>query len=106
MKKLEYYIVIGLYSLLKRIPLSFGHSFSVFLAWLIRYVFRYRIDTVKDNIIAAFPKLSEEKRKKIENEVYYNFSSLWIEFLQNWRVDEKFINKYFKVYNWKQCRML
>ena len=101
MKKFEYYVVVGLCSLLKRIPLSCGHSFSVILAFLIRYVFRYRIDTVKDNITKAFPKLSEKEIKKIENEVYYNFSSLWVEFLQNWRVDEKFINKYFNVNNWK-----
>lgn len=101
MKKLEYYVVIGLYSILKHIPLSFGHSFSVFLAFLIRYVFRYRNDIVKDNIHKAFPDLSEKERKSIAKEVYYNFSSLWIEFLQNWRIDVKFIDKYFNVYNWE-----
>jgi len=101
MKKLEYYIVVGLYSILKRIPLSYGHGFSVFLSFLIRYVFRYRIETVKNNLHKAFPDLTTNECKEIEKDVYYNFSSLWIEFLQNWRVDEKFIDKYFNVYNWE-----
>jgi Kdo2-lipid IVA lauroyltransferase/acyltransferase len=100
MKKLEYYIVIGLYSLLKRIPLSYGHNFSVFLSFLIRNVFCYRNQTVKDNLIKAFPNLSEKECKAIEKEVYYNFSSLWIEFLQNWRIDDEYIDKYFNIFGW------
>jgi KDO2-lipid IV(A) lauroyltransferase len=101
MKKLEYFIVIGLYSLLKRIPFSWGHNLSVVLAFLMRYVFSYRIHTVKNNLKIAFPEFSNQARKNIEKEVYLNFASLWLEFLQNWRIDEKFINKNFTVYNWE-----
>jgi len=101
MKKLEYFLVISIILLLKIVPFSWGHSITKIFSFLIRKVFNYRIKTVRDNLEMAFPEKSIHERENLLSDVYYNFAALWLEFLQNWRVDKQYIDKYFKIHNWE-----
>ncbi len=101
MKRLELLLVKSAFGLFKRIPLCWGHKITQTVSFVLRKIVKYRCDTVHENLKKSFPEKSSKECKTIELEVYYNFSALWLEFLQNWRINESYVQQYFSVHNWK-----
>ena len=98
---IEYIFIRSLYLLIGLIPFSFGSIFSRVMAFIIRNIFFYRRNIVIKNLRLAFPEYDRSRLNLIEKDVYNNFTMLWIEVLQNFRLNHDFFKKHFKVYNWK-----
>jgi KDO2-lipid IV(A) lauroyltransferase len=101
MWQIEYILVRILYLLVGLMPFSWGRFISRILAFLTRNVFLYRRGVVRSNLKRAFPEYDQLLLKKIEKKVYLNFMMLWIEVLQNFRLNHDFFARHFKVYNWE-----
>lgn len=93
MDKIEYYLVRGLFEIFKRIPFPIVRYVGHFFAFVTQYILRYRREVVEGNLRRAFPEFSEPQITRTMRDVYLNFSFLWIEWLQSWRFDKKFIEK-------------
>ena len=70
---------LRLWRLLGRIPLKRLYHLSDFLAWVVRDVVRYRREVVDHNLEIAFPKLTQEERRKIAKDFYSYFCDLILE---------------------------
>ena len=70
---------LRLWRLLGRIPLKRLYHLSDFLAWVVRDVVRYRREVVDHNLEIAFPKLTQEERRKIAKDFYSYFCDMILE---------------------------
>lgn len=66
---------------LGRIPKPILYACSTCIAWLLRYVFRYRRSTIIKNLQLAFPEISSNERIKIMHDFYTHLSDVIVEFL-------------------------
>ncbi|MEM7548046.1 MAG: lysophospholipid acyltransferase family protein [Bacteroidota bacterium] len=74
--------------LLSRLPLSVLYILSDVLAWWARVIFKYRRETVFENLKKSFPDKSEEEIKKIAKGFYTNLSDLVVETLKAISIDK------------------
>ena len=93
MDKIEYYMVRLLFEIFKRIPFAIVRYVGIFFAFVTQHIIRYRCTVVRENLQRAFPEYSEPQIRRTMRDVYINFSFLWIEWLQSWRFNKKFIEK-------------
>jgi KDO2-lipid IV(A) lauroyltransferase len=61
----------------------------------------YRKKVIIENLRKIFPDKDDKTFYNMVREVYVNFAQLWVEILQTWRLDEKFISKNFNIHNWE-----
>jgi KDO2-lipid IV(A) lauroyltransferase len=101
MKKIEYYLVIFLFAVFKRLPFALVRYIGLMIAFITQHIIRYRTKLVKENLRRAFPDYDEQKIAQITRDVYINFSFLWTEWLQSWRFDKNFAKKNCVVENWE-----
>jgi len=101
MKFLEYLLVRMLHAFFRIVPLQFNHKLAQFLAVVIRRIIRYRTGIVRDNLTSSFPNYSEAQINQVIKEVYFNFSCLWTELIQNERFTTRYIDKYIRVHNYE-----
>ena len=100
MKKIEYYLVIFLFAIFKRLPFALVKYIGLMIAFIIQHIIRYRTKLVKENLRRAFPDYDEKQIKQITKDVYRNFSFLWTEWLQSWRFEKDFAKENCVVENW------
>jgi KDO2-lipid IV(A) lauroyltransferase len=100
-KFLEYLPIRILYELLRLIPLKISKILACFLALILQYVIKYRRNVIENNLKNAFPEYRTDQIKSILNQAYKNFFILWIEILQNWRLNKEFIEKNIVPNNWE-----
>lgn len=72
-------IVWWLIVALAHLPLSVLYIFSDILYFLIRYIVRYRVKVVRQNLQESFPALSFEERSRIERQFYRNLADYAVE---------------------------
>lgn len=79
MRKLAYYIIIGVLSLFSILPLKVHYFFSNILYFFLHKVFRYRYSVVITNISRSFPELKYGEIKKTAKEFYHHLSDIIVE---------------------------
>ena len=76
---LIYHLAFGLWWLFSALPLPFHYLGADLLYLIMRYVVRYRLDVVRQNLAECFPDLSPRKRKMIERRFYLFFCDYIVE---------------------------
>ncbi|MFT4873109.1 lysophospholipid acyltransferase family protein [Congregibacter sp.] len=82
-----------LLGLLAALPLRIGYALAGVMFLLLYYLFRYRRNTVRDNLRWAFPEKSAAERKEIERASYRHFCNLFFEILSSTRMRQEDIAK-------------
>ncbi|MFK7830355.1 MAG: lysophospholipid acyltransferase family protein [Congregibacter sp.] len=75
-----------LLNLLASVPARLGYALSKLAFVLVFYVFRYRRDTVRENLAYAFPAMQPQDRAALEKNFYRHFCDLFIEILRTTRM--------------------
>jgi Kdo2-lipid IVA lauroyltransferase/acyltransferase len=86
-------ILIGL------MPFRLMYYFSNFVAWMLRSVFRYRIDLVSQNLSYTNLDLTEKEKKKLIKKIYRNLSDILLEGIKSFTMTQTSIKKRHKVLN-------
>ena len=98
MSKLKYFIqffvIICLFFIYRLIGLRFSSILSGYIMLLLGPMFRSRNISNK-NLKSAFPNLKSNERKKILNQVWFNYGQILSEymFIKNFRISKKFSKK-------------
>ncbi len=74
--------LMGLMYLFSFLPLQVLYGISWVLSWLLRSIFRYRLDIVRENLRNSFPQKSAEELRVIEKNFYRHFSDVMMEVLK------------------------
>jgi KDO2-lipid IV(A) lauroyltransferase len=90
-----YYVVYGLLYLVSLLPWRVLYFFSDGVAFILKYVIRYRVDVVHQNLAIAFPNKTEKERKKIANDFYQQFTDSFIETIKLISISDKTFQKRF-----------
>ena len=77
--KVLYRILIAIIYLLSSLPLRVHYLISNLLYYLLRYVVRYRLKVVRQNLSTSFPEKTEKELRKIERDFYRFFSDYIVE---------------------------
>jgi Kdo2-lipid IVA lauroyltransferase/acyltransferase len=101
MQMIEYIIVIIIYESLRHLPFRFYPILVNLLIFFAQHIIRYRKTVIIENIKQVFPKIDDKSLSDMVRDVYRNFSQLWVETLQTWRLDAAFISKNFNIHNWE-----
>lgn len=91
-----YYIVYGFIKLLSFLPLRLLYLLGDLIYFLVVYVFKYRINVVRGNLLIAFPEKTEEEREQILKDFYHNFCDMFMEMIKMVSWTEKDILKRFQ----------
>ena len=86
MSKLLFYPILLFIYLFSLIPKKVHYLFSDISAWLLRDLFKYRVDVVVTNIARSFPEKKYKEIKAIVRKFYLNFTDNFFEML--WSVSK------------------
>lgn len=84
-----YYLVYYPLWLISLLPLRILYVFSDIAYGFVFYVFRYRRDVVKNNLLIAFPEKSDKERLQIEKKFYHNLTDTFIESIKFITISKK-----------------
>jgi Kdo2-lipid IVA lauroyltransferase/acyltransferase len=90
-----YYLVYGILWLFSLLPLRVLYLFSDGIYFFIFYVLKYRRNVVAKNLAIAFPKKTDEERKRIAKKFYHNFTDNFIEVIKLVSASPRYIRKHF-----------
>ena len=90
-----YFVIYSLLYLFSLLPWRVLYFISDGVAFLLKYVIKYRVDLVNQNIAIAFPHKSEKERKKIANDFYQQFTDSFIETIKLLSISDKTFQKRF-----------
>ena len=85
--------------LIGKVPYKVLYTLSEVMLFIVYRIFRYRIDTVQNNLKNSFPKHSLIDLKKIEKKFYRNFCDVLLENLLLYTISEKELKKRMKLLN-------
>lgn len=88
-----YYVVYGFLWLLSLLPFRVLYFFSDILYLFVFYVFKYRHDIVRNNLLIAFPDKTAAERKVIAKQFYHNMLDAFIESVKFITISKKQILK-------------
>ena len=75
--------------LLSLLPLRLLYVLSDALYYLVRYVARYRLKVVRENLRTAFPERSVKELRRIEADFYHFFCDLFVEVVKQCSMSEE-----------------
>jgi KDO2-lipid IV(A) lauroyltransferase len=101
MHKTEYYITAALFALFKNISLKNAKRIADILCFIIAKIIRYRRDVIISNLNLVYGDHWPDHKKKLINDIYRNFTYLWVEFLQNDHVINGAAAESFQVHHWE-----
>ncbi len=90
-----YFIVYSLLYLVSLLPWRVLYIFSDGVAFLLKYVIKYRLGVVNQNLAIAFPDKTEKERKQIANSFYQQFTDSFIETIKLLSISNKTFEKRF-----------
>ena len=64
---------------LGRVPMPLMYALAALLAWLLRYVFRFRLQVARDNLRRALPELDERARERVVCRHYQKLTEVLVE---------------------------
>ena len=87
------------FRLLSRLPLPILYLLTDFLYLIARFVIRYRKKVIDENLMHAFPELSDRERKKVRNRFYRNFTDTFAETIKILTISEAEFRQRFLIVN-------
>ncbi|WP_144602182.1 lysophospholipid acyltransferase family protein [Algoriphagus algorifonticola] len=87
------------FRLLSRLPLPMLYLITDVLYLVARFVIRYRKKVIDENLLHAFPELSEQERKKVRNRFYRNFTDTFAETIKILTISEVEFRQRFVIVN-------
>ncbi len=99
MYRIEYYIVKLLFGLFQNISLNTGKKIALIIYFLTYKLFRYRRKVIVSNLKLVYGDNLPKPLNELLKGIYKNFIFLWMEFLQNNKVEKKNLSNIFTVYN-------
>lgn len=90
-----YFIIYSLLFLISLLPWRILYLISDLVSFLLRRVFKYRLEVVNNNLAIAFPNKTPEERKRIANEFYQQFTDSIFETIKLLSVSDKTFSKRF-----------
>jgi KDO2-lipid IV(A) lauroyltransferase len=87
------------FRLLSRLPLPILYLLTDFLYLIARFVIRYRKKVIDENLMHAFPELSDRERKKVRNRFYRNFTDTFAETIKILTISEVEFRQRFLIVN-------
>ncbi|SFO02193.1 KDO2-lipid IV(A) lauroyltransferase [Algoriphagus ornithinivorans] len=87
------------FRLLSRLPLPILYLLTDFLYLIARFVIRYRKKVIDENLMHAFPELSDRERKKVRNRFYRNFTDTFAETIKILTISEAEFRQRFAIVN-------
>lgn len=88
-----YYLVYGLLYLISLLPFRVLYIISDAFYGLLYHVMGYRKKVVMNNLLIAFPAMSEEERKAIARKFYHNLVDYFFESIKLISISDKQFNK-------------
>ena len=76
MRKLAYYLIIGLLSIVSILPLKVHYFFADITAFFLHKVIRYRYSTIVTNIARSFPEMRYGDIKKLTKKYYAHLADI------------------------------
>ncbi|MBA0883713.1 lysophospholipid acyltransferase family protein [Flavobacterium sp. BBQ-18] len=103
MQFLVYLLAYPLLILISLLPFRLLYVLSDIVFVLVYYVFGYRKEVVRDNLLLAFPDYTDAKRKEIEIKFYKHMCDMFIEMMKTMSIsqkemEERFVFKNLDVY--------
>jgi KDO2-lipid IV(A) lauroyltransferase len=99
MFRAEYFLIKLLDFILSIIPFKIAEYIAIFIAFLLRDVFRLRRKIILENLLSVYGgELPCDKKLLIKN-IYRNFTFLWFELLQTKKINRKNFDRHFHVHN-------
>ncbi len=81
------------------IPFALMYKISDLLAWLLRAVFKYRVETANENLRRSFPKKSKKELKHILKASYKNLSDVLLEGIKGFSMSPSTANTRYRWIN-------
>lgn len=88
-----YYLVFGFLWLISLIPFKIIYVIADVIYALVFYVFKYRRDVVRKNLLIAFPDKTEQERLTIARQFYHNLIDTFLESIKFITISKKEILK-------------
>lgn len=77
--KVLYYFIFTPFYLLSLLPLRVHYVISDLMYYLLRYIVKYRLQVVRENLSTSFPEMSEAELRKTEQQFYHFFCDWLVE---------------------------
>lgn len=87
------YLLYGLFWICGLLPLRVLYCFADLNYLLMYYIFRYRRNVVRNNLLKSFPEKTPAEIVQIEREYYRHLCDLFVETYRMWHMSEKEIRK-------------
>lgn len=99
MQFLLYLLFYPLLWLISILPFPLLYLFSDFTYLIVYYIIGYRRETVRENLLLAFPNLSAKERLVIERKSYRHLCDMFLEMIKTMTISEAEMNRRFKFTN-------
>jgi Kdo2-lipid IVA lauroyltransferase/acyltransferase len=99
MYRIEYTILKLLFYVFQNISIGAGKKIALFVYYLTYGIFRYRRKIILNNLKLIYGDQFPKSERQLLRGIYKNFIFLWMEFLQNNKVNEENISKIFTLNN-------
>lgn len=76
---IPFYLLRGVLFALGKLPLELHYFNAIWISFLVRKVFGYRVPLVAESLSYAFPEKSEEQRRQILKDFYRHFAEVFVE---------------------------
>ena len=90
-----------IYRAIAALPLSISYRLARVLAWLTERVFKYRVDTVDQNLRRSFPNQSEAWYATTRRRFYQQFADVTVEAMYAWRMPRSELEKRVTIAGWE-----
>ncbi len=97
--KVVYFLFRCFARLISLLPFPILYLLSDCLAFKLEYVFRYRKRVIDNNLKNAFPKLTEQERKRIRKQYYRHIADLVMEVIKTGGMKQASFHKRFRILN-------
>ena len=90
-----------IYRAIAALPLSISYRLARVLAWLTERVFKYRVNTVDQNLRRSFPNQSEAWYATTRRRFYQQFAEVTVEAMYAWRMPRSELEKRMTIAGWE-----
>ena len=90
-----------IYRAIAALPLSISYRLARVLAWLTERVFKYRVNTVDQNLRRSFPNQSEAWYATTRRRFYQQFADVTVEAMYAWRMPRSELEKRVTIAGWE-----
>ena len=94
-------VTYWIYRAIAALPLSISYRLARVLAWLTERVFKYRVNTVDQNLRRSFPNQSEAWYATTRRRFYQQFADVTVEAMYAWRMPRSELEKRVTIAGWE-----